>query len=103
MVRTMSAIKISAGRTAQVTAVPRNPASSHYGGQFKEMFDRFNGELNRLDQRSNTSMASVSPDARKLFQLQLDVNRLTVETQLAIKAAETVTGSVRQLQQLANG
>ena len=99
----MMAIKISSGHPPQGTAGPQNPQSSHDSGQFKVVFDRLNRELNGLEQRSQNSMASISPGARKLLQLQFDLNRLTVETQLAIKAAETVTGSVRQLQQLANG
>jgi hypothetical protein len=99
----MPAIKISAGQSAQVSAVPQDPAFAHDGGQFRVEFDRLNRELNGIDQRSKNSVASISPEVRKLFQLQLDVNRLTIETQLAIKAAETVTGSARQLQQLASG
>lgn len=73
------------------------------GRDFAKIVNRLSHELNRIDAKTDRQLNDVAPEARKLLQLQIDVNKVTIDTQLAVKAAETVTGSVRQLQQLANG
>ena len=70
---------------------------------FEKVFNRINSELNEVERRAKKSAKSISGESLKLLELQIDVNRITVDTQLAVKAAETVTGSIKQLQQLSNG
>lgn len=84
--------------------LPIGRQESRQGGmeQFERIIKRLNAELNRTERRVDQKISVLPAEARSLLQLQIEINRLTVDTQLAVKAGETVTAAVRQLQQLAN-
>ena len=90
-------------RIAEKAAGADKAPAAETSRPFEKILTRINSELNGLERRTSQAVKAISGEARTILELQIDVNRISIETQLAVKAAETVTGSIKQLQQLSNG
>jgi thiaminase len=60
----------------------------------------FINEWNIANQSSIEMISKVSPEYKSYIELQLSVNKLNLQTQLLTKAGETVSNSIKRVQQM---
>ncbi len=89
-------------------------SKSLVGETFKTVLDKTDssvgqaavGFVNRWEQTqkgTEKKINSLPKEARELFDLQLEVSRLGIQAQLVTKAGETLTSTVKRLQQMGAG
>lgn len=57
-------------------------------------------EWSRVESAQRGVLSGLGPEMRSAVKLQLDVQRLTLETTLITKAGETLSGTLSRLQQM---
>ncbi len=64
--------------------------------------EKFTRDWNTFERSSDRLLTKVSSEYRPYLEIQLLVNRLSIETQLVTKAGETASATLRSLQQMGN-
>ena len=97
------------GNVKQTILSPRGsvlPTEPRNEGLRESSFLKVLNELSRkwanIEQRSEAQLQKIPEGARSFVELQIAVDRLHLRTILLAKAGETLSGTIRQVQQMGN-
>lgn len=93
-------IALSGGTAFNVELNEARTKTVSSGETVKAAVDQFINSWGRAEEQSSKLIQTLPPDVRPLFAAQQLVQRLSLQTQFVTKIADTVTGTVRRVQQL---
>lgn len=67
---------------------------------FKEVLSQFDADWKKSDASVSQAIGGMSKEVRKLFEVQRLVSKLTLQTDLLTKAGESVSQTLKKIQQM---